>query len=92
MGVNTKYTIWQLYNLPELLKQFEISIYLSAFQVFFHQLVFFQILIKLSIKWHVERKQSSAKYDDHCKKILKTEKQTVCSSTCIILKYWDLVI
>lgn len=45
-----------------------------------------------SIKWHVERKQSSAKYDDHCKKILKTEKQTVCSSTCIILKYWDLVI
>lgn len=75
------------YNLPELSKQFEIFIYLSAFQVFFHQLVFFQILIKWSIKWHVERNQSSAKYDDHCKKILKTEKQTVCSSTCIILKY-----
>lgn len=73
-------TIWNFY----------IFVCISSF--FFHQLVFFQILIKWSIKWHVERKQSSAKYDDHCKKILKTEKQTVCSSTCTILKYWDLVI
>lgn len=38
-----KYKIYNMttYNLPELLKQFEISIYLSAFQVFFSPISLF---------------------------------------------------